>query len=136
MSDEAFDIEGYDGIDDGPSYTPSPGRKGIPNPGRKGGKKTLSPSSSGTRNGRHGRSLGRMFGLNLHIDPRQLSGAVSSMLILAVVGVIAVVAILYYTFSSESYPSSIPQFYGALAAAMVFVLLISYMAVRMLGGGD
>jgi hypothetical protein len=132
MGDEV-EIEGYDGIDDGPSYSPSPGRKNVPSPGRKGGKKALSPPS-GTRSGRHSRPMGRSFRLN--INPRELAGAVSGMLVLAVAGVIAVAAILYYTFASGSYPSSLPQFYGALAAAMVFVLLLSYIAIRLLGSSD
>jgi hypothetical protein len=131
--DDAVEIEGYDGIDDSPSYSPSPGRKNIPNPGRRGGKKPLS-SSSGMHSKRHSRPIGRSFRLN--INPRELAGSVSSMLVLAVIGVIAVVAILYYTFSSGSYPSSLPQFYGALAASMVFVLLLSYVAVRLLGSGE
>jgi hypothetical protein len=132
MGDEV-EIEGYDGIDDGPSYSPSPGRKNIPSPGRKGGKRTLA-SPAGTRAGRHSRPIGRSFRLN--IKPRELASSISSMLVLAVAGVIAVVAILYYTFASGSYPSSLPQFYGALAAAMVFVLLLSYVAVKLLGSGD
>jgi hypothetical protein len=133
--DDALEIEGYDGIDDGPSYIPSPGRKSIPNPGRRSGKKTLS-SSSVSRGGRRSRPMGRSFGLNLNINPRQLAESVSSMLVMAVIGVIAVVAILYYTFSSGLYPSSLPQFYGALAASMVFVLLLSCVAVKLLGIGD
>lgn len=80
------------------------------------------------------RPIGRSFGLN--INPRQLASSVSSMLVLAVAGVIAVVAILYFTFASDSYPSSLPKFYGALAASMVFVLLLSYVAVKLLGSGD
>jgi hypothetical protein len=91
-------------------------------------------SPRGGRSGRRSRPIGRSFRLN--IDPRELAGAVSGMLVLAVAGVIAVVAILYYTFASGSYPSSLPQFYGALAAAMVFVLLLSYVAVRLLGSGE
>jgi hypothetical protein len=130
--DDPVEIEGYDGIDDSPSYSPSPGRKNIPNPGRRGGKKQLS-SPSGMR-GKRSRPIGRSF--NLNINPRQLAGSVSSMLVMAVIGVIAVVAILYYTFSSGSYPASLPQFYGALAASMVFVLLLSYVAVKLLGSGE
>jgi hypothetical protein len=57
------------------------------------------------------------------------------MLVLAVAGVIAVVAILYYTFTTYK-NGDIMQFYGALAAAMVFVLLLSYVAVKLLGSGD
>ena len=132
MGDDV-EIEGYDGIDDGPSYSPSPGRKSVPNPGRRGGRKTLA-SSSGAHGGRHSRPIGRSFRLN--VDPRQLAGAISGMLVLAVAGVIAVAAILYYTFASGSYPASLPQFYGALAAAMVFVLLLAYVAVKLLGGGE
>jgi hypothetical protein len=131
--EDSVEIEGYDGIDDGPSYSPSPGRKGVPSPGRRGGKKPLS-SSSGSHSGRHSRPIGRSFRLN--INPRQLASSVSSMMILSVIGIIAVVGILYYTFSSGSYPSSLPLFYGALAASMVFVLLLAYVAVRLLGSGE
>jgi hypothetical protein len=133
--DDSVEIEGYDGVDDGPSYIPSPGRRNIPNPGRRNGKKTLSPSS-GSRSVRRSRSLGRSLGLNLNINPRQLAESVSSMLILSVAGIIVVVAILYYTFASGSYPSSLPQFYGALAASVVFVLLLSYVTVKLLGIGE
>jgi hypothetical protein len=130
--DDAVEIEGYDGIDDSPSYSPSPGRKNIPSPGRRGGKKALSSPSG--MHGKRSRPIGRSF--NLNINPRQLASSVSSMLVTAVIGVIAVVAILYYTFSSGSYPSSLPQFYGALAASMVFVLLLSYVTVKLLGSGE
>jgi hypothetical protein len=131
--DDDVGIEGYDGIDDGPSYSPSPGRKNIPSPGRRGGKKTLS-SSSGMRSGRHSRPIGRSFRLN--IDPRKLAGLISSVLVLAMAGVIAVAAILYFTFSSGWYPAGLSPFYGALAAAMVFVFLLAYAAIRLLGSGD
>jgi hypothetical protein len=130
--DDAVEIEGYDGIDDSPSYSPSPGRKNVPSPGRRGGKKPLS-SPSGMHGGRHSRPIGRSFGLN--INPRELASSVSSMLVMAVVGVIAVAGILYYTFTTYQ-NDDILQFYGALAASMVFVLLLSYVAVRLLGSGD
>jgi hypothetical protein len=132
MADDSVEIEGYDGIDDGPSYSPSPNRKGVPSPGRRGGKKPLS-SSSGSHSGRRSRPIGRSFRLN--IDPRQLASSVSSMMVTAVVGVIAVAGILYYTFTA--YPhDAIMQFYGALAASMVFVLLLAYVTVRLLGSGE
>jgi hypothetical protein len=132
MADDSVDFEGYDGIDDGPSYSPSPGRKCVPNPGRKGGKKTLA-SSSGTRGGRRSRPIGRSFRLN--INPRELASSVSSMMVMAVVGVIAVAGILYYTFTT--YPNAATmQFYGALAAAIVFVLLLAYVAVKRRGTGE
>jgi hypothetical protein len=129
--DDSVEIEGYDGIDDTPSYSPSPGRKNVPSPGRRGGKKNLSAPAS--HSGRRGRSLGRSFSLN--INPRQLAGSVSSMLVLAVIGVIAVAGILYYTFTTYQVADPL-LFYGALAAAMVFVLLLAYVAVKLLGRGN
>jgi hypothetical protein len=54
---------------------------------------------------------------------------------MAVVGVIAVAGVLYYTFTT--YPDdAILQFYGALAASMIFVLLLAYVAVKLLGTGE
>jgi hypothetical protein len=132
MADDSVEIEGYDGIDDGPSYTPSPGRKSVPSPGRRGGKKPLA-SSSGTHGRRHSRPIGRSFRLN--INPRELASSVSSMLVMAVVGVIAVAGILYYTFTTYR-DDTILQFYGALAAAMVFVLLLAYVGVKLLRSGE
>ncbi len=133
MADDSVEFEGYDGIDDGPSYSPSPGRKsGVPNPGRKGGKKPLA-SSSGTHGRRHSRPIGRSF--NLNINPRQLASSVSSMMVMAVVGVIAVAGILYYTFTTYQDDANL-QFYGALAASMVFVLLLAYVAVKLLGSSE
>jgi hypothetical protein len=129
MADDSVEFEGYDGIDDGPSYSPSPGRKGIPSPGRRSGKKPLS-SSSGTHSGRRSRPIGRSFIPN--INPRQLASSVSSMLVMAVVGIIAVTGILFYTFTTYR-DDAIMQFYGALAASMIFVLLLAYVAVKLLG---
>jgi len=134
MGDDSVEIEGYEGpVDDSPSYSPSPGRRNIPSPGRKGGKRNLSPAP---RTGHRSRSMSRSWVPSLGINPRELAGAISSMFLIAVIGVVAVVAILYYTFSSGSYPASLPQFYGALAAAMVFVLMLAYIGVRLLGGGE
>ncbi|HEY3272978.1 MAG TPA: hypothetical protein VGJ92_04400 [Methanocella sp.] len=132
MAEDSVEFEGYDGIDDGPSYSPSPNRKGVPSPGRRGGKKPLS-SSSGMHSGRRSRPIGRSFIPN--INPRELASSVSSMLVMAVVGVIAVAGVLYYTFTT--YPDdAILQFYGALAASMIFVLLLAYVAVKLLGSGE
>ena len=132
--DDAVEIEACDSVGEGPSYAPSAGRKGIPSPGRRGGKKTLS-QPTGTRSGGHSRHTGRSFGSRIGFDPRLLASSISSMLLISVTGVIAIAAILYYTFSSGSYPSPFPQFYGALAAAMVFVLLLSYITVKLMGSG-
>jgi hypothetical protein len=129
--DDSVEIEGYDGVDDTPSYSPSPGRKNIPNPGRRGGRKNLSAPPQ--HHGHRGRSLGRGFSLN--VNPRQLASSVSSMLVLAVIGVIAVAGILYYVFTTFKSGDTM-LFYGSLAAAMVFVLLLAYVAVRLLGKGD
>jgi len=57
------------------------------------------------------------------------------MMVMAVVGVIAVAGILFYTFTTYQ-DDAIMQFYGALAAAMVFVLLLAYVGVKLLGSGE
>lgn len=129
--DDAVEIEGYDWIDDNPSYSPSPGRRNTPSPGRKGRKINL--SAHAPRGGRRSRPLGRTFRLN--IDPRELAGAVSSMLVIAVVGIIAIASILYYTFTT--FKAGDPMlFYGALAASMVFVLLLACAGIKLLGIDD
>jgi hypothetical protein len=131
MGDEAVEIEGYDGVDDTPSYSPSPGRRNVPNPGRRGGRKNLSAPPQ--HRGRRSRSLGRSFSLN--INPRQLAGAISGMLAMALLGVIAVAGILYFVFTTYR-NDAMMTFYGALAAAMVFVLLLAYVGIRLLGSGE
>ena len=131
--DENVEIEGYDGpVDDSPAYTPSPGRRSAPDPGRRGGKKTLSPSAGP----RHSRPIGRRMGFRLGFSPRALARSASSLLMLAVIGVIAIAFILVLTFTT--YPGSGPddqikQFYGSILASAVVVLLLSYVVVKLLG---
>ncbi len=138
MADDSVDIEGYDGpVDDGPSYggPRSGSRAGIPSPGRKGGKKTLAPSP-GAKSGKRSRSMGgRSIIPGIKLDPREIARSVSSLLAISVIGVIVVVAILYYTFTTYAAGDTM-QFYGALIAAMAVVLLVSYLAVKLLGSAD
>jgi hypothetical protein len=138
MADESLDIEGYDGpVDDGPAFGGPHGssRAGIPNPGRRGGKKTLAPVS-GSRGGKRNKSIGgRGFNLGIRFDPREMARSVNSLLAVSVIGVLVVAAILYYTFASGLVAE--PQhFYGALVAAMAVMVLISYLAVKLLGSVD
>ncbi|OPY30061.1 MAG: hypothetical protein A4E28_00559 [Methanocella sp. PtaU1.Bin125] len=138
MSDDSVEFEGYDGpVDDGPSFGGSYGgsRAGIPNPGRRGGKKTLA-ASSGSRGGRRGKPMsGRGFFPRFSFDPRQLAGSVSSLLAISVIGVFVIAVILYITFLSGAVAPA-QHFYGALLAAMAVTVLISYLAVKLLGGAD
>jgi hypothetical protein len=138
MADDSVDIEGYDGpVDDGPSFgVPRSGsRAGIPSPGRRGGKKTLAPST-GARSGKRSRSMGgRGFNFGLRLDPMEIARSVSSLLAISVIGVIAVAALLYYTFTTYAAGDAM-RFYGALVAAMAVVLLVSYLAVKLLGSAD
>jgi len=138
MADDSVDIEGYDGpVDDGPSFGGSHGssRAGIPSPGRRSGKKPLAPVS-GSRSGKRSKSIGgRGFNLGIRFDPREMARSVSSLLAISVIGVIAVAAILYYTFTTFSTGDTM-RFYGALVAAMAVMLLISYLAVKLVGSAE
>ncbi|MGA9142105.1 MAG: hypothetical protein WBZ29_17915 [Methanocella sp.] len=139
MADDSVDIEGYDGpVDDGPSFggtRSSSSRAGIPTPGRRGGKKTLAPPS-GAKSGKRSRSMsGHGFIPGIKLDPREIARSVSSLLAISVIGVIVVAAILYYTFTTYAAGDTM-QFYGALVAAMAVVLLVSYLAVKLLNTTD
>ncbi|WP_424359024.1 hypothetical protein [Methanocella sp. MCL-LM] len=70
-----------------------------------------------------GRSKGFRF------NPGSLREAAGSMLTVAVAGVVVCAIILYFTFIQ----AVIPQFYGALGAAIVIMFLLCFVAARLLG---
>lgn len=74
-----------------------------------------------------GRARGRSKGFKFNAG--SLREAAGSMLTVAVAGVVVCVIILYITFVQ----AIIPQFYGALGAAMVVMFLICFVAARLLG---
>ena len=78
---------------------------------------------------------GHGFIPGIKLDPREIARSVSSLLAISVIGVIVVAAILYYTFTTYAAGDTM-QFYGALVAAMAVVLLVSYLAVKLLNTTD
>ena len=131
--DDSIEIESYDGVEDSPSRgAMTGGRSAAPSPGRR--QRTLSPSSA--RGGsRQSRSMHRPSRRSFlpGLDPRRLARTASSALAISIGCLLVIAAILYYTFMSGAYPAGISTFYGALAAAIVVMVLLAFVASKLLG---
>lgn len=137
-ADYVEEISGYDEVDEGSVF--SGGAMGSNSKGgspphnvRRHGKSGLS-SAYGPR-GKPGKPIRRSafsgFNIGSGFDPRQMAGSANGLLFAMVAGVAVAAAMLYYTFFMNT-PETFNQFYGALAASMVLVLLIAYLAAKLL----
>ena len=95
--------------------------------GRKRGKKSLAPARSGKARRRGGFGFGGIGG----IDLRGFGDAATSILGITI-GAIVLCGVLLFLTKIQV----LPMFYGSLAAAMVIVVLLFYIAARLLGRND
>jgi hypothetical protein len=147
---DAEEITGYDEVDEqsvfdhGNAGSGGGGSKASFEAGnsRRRGKKGLSPGYRST-GGKPGRAIGgRSFrrspgfgGFAANFDPRRIAASVSSLLGIAVIGVVVAAIILYLTFVSGTlaiYLGPQANFYGALVASMVIVLVLAYIVAKLL----
>ena len=96
--------------------------------GRKRGKKSLAPARSGKAHKRGGFAFGGIGG----IDLRGFGDVATSILGITVGAIVLSGLLLFLTFGAHI----LPDFYGSLAAAMVIVILLFYIAARLLGKND
>jgi hypothetical protein len=96
--------------------------------GRKRGKKSLAPARSSKARRRGGFSFGGMGGINL----REFGEAATSILGITAVAIVLCGVLLYLTFGVHV----LPEFYGSLAAAMVILVLLFYIASKLLGRNE
>jgi hypothetical protein len=94
--------------------------------GRKRGKKSLAPVRSGRVKKRSG------FGGIGGIDLRGFGDAATSILGITIGAIVLCGLLLYLTFGAHI----LPDFFGSLAAAMVIVVLLFYIAAKLLGRND
>ncbi len=138
--DGVQEFEGYDEVDEdmvfhggqlggGSAKESSVKERFAPSTGgRKRGKKSLAPVRSGKARKRGGFAFGGIGG----IDLRGFGDAATSILGITIGAIILSGLLLFLTFGAHV----LPDFYGSLAAAMVIVILLFYIAARLLGRTD
>ena len=136
--DGVQEFDGYDEVDEdmvfhggqlgGGSAKESPAKERFApsTGGRKRGKKSLAPVRSGRVKKRGG------FGGIGGIDLRGFGDAATSILGITIGAIVLCGLLLYLTFGAHI----LPDFYGSLAAALVIVVLLFYIAARLLGKND
>jgi hypothetical protein len=132
--DGVQEFEGYDEVDEDTVF--HGGRVGGAEKesfvqatgGRKHGKKSLAPARSSKARKRGGFILGGIGGINL----REFGEKATSIMGITAGAIVVCGVLLYLTFGADV----LPDFYGSLAAAMVIVVLLFYIASRLLGRND
>jgi hypothetical protein len=137
-ADYAEEVSGYDEVDEGTIFRGGAAgdvKGGYQAQGsRRHGKSGLS-SAYGPRGRPRPVKRPAFSGFRFGFDARKLAGAAGGLLLTAALGVLITALILYYTFFMNT-PETLNQFYGALAASMVFMLLLAYLASRLLGAAE
>lgn len=131
--DGVQEFDGYDEVDEDTVF--HGGRVGgsekesfkEPTGGRRRGKKSLAPSRGSSKVRKRG-GFGVFGGVNL----RRFGEAATSILGITIGAMIFCGILLYLTFGAHI----LPDFYGSLAAAMVIILLLFYIAAKLLGRND
>ncbi len=138
--DSVQEFDGYDEVDEdmvfhggqlgGGSVKESPVKERFATAtgGRKRGKKSLAPARSGKARKRGGFGFGGIGG----IDLRGFGDAATSILGITIGAIVLCGILLFLTFPANI----LPHFFGSLAAAMVIVVLLFYIAARLLGRND